>query len=278
MSLSEPTFVPVLRRNGGGSRKGWEGGARTEKVWPPPPPLPTEERSGRAAACNCVSLSVFGVVVIAALTLPWNAVAFLPRVPRMWRTFMMLRHFWQILHVFSHLIRGGGRGSRSYVVRRQRRYVEPWSGEKGHLLSASQENKAHYSFTCTLIGLVTWFLGHSCGSNRLETKGASNLNLALVSSNQAGLSLEYPISFLLAATKAGNDCRKLPLKIAEDREEKEEATRLSVDAAGATVWSEPDGVFTVKEEERHWRLGFAWHHRLDKSPKWLLIWKVLDRN
>lgn len=76
-----------------------------------------------------------------------------------------------------------------------------------------------------------WFghmiLGHGGGSNRLETKGgASNLNLASVSSNQAGLSLEYPISFLLAVTKAGNDCRKLPLKPQKKTERRAEATRL----------------------------------------------------
>lgn len=77
-----------------------------------------------------------------------------------------------------------------------------------------------------------WFghmtLRHGGGSNRLETKGggASNLNLALVSSNRAGLSLEYPISFLLAVAKAGNDCRELPLKPQKKTERRAEATTL----------------------------------------------------
>lgn len=57
------------------------------------------------------------------------------------------------------------------------------------------------------------------------------------------LGIVKSISVLLAVTKTGGDCCKLPLKTTEDEKEAT-AEEIRVDAAVASASSERDGIFT----------------------------------
>lgn len=67
----------------------------------------------------------------------------------------------------------------------------------------------------------------------------------------ASLSSEKPINVPLVVKKVRSDCCQLPLKpVDEDRADEATASQATANEISVAASSEPDGIFSLKEERR----------------------------